>query len=244
MRFLPVIFICLLWFCASAQSAEVAPTVKTKNKRWRIGAILHSDNSSPNPYLGTGSLILPRTERKNSLVLASDFQVFRAMPVIFITTELGHYRVRAGNDNLNWLDANNWTGAPFVESVQMKYTHFAIGIRAEPFGRHRFSPYLSYLMQYAFPRDIAYDYQSFTSPTFGPLDMVQINGGGKISQGWKVNAGLRARLHPRWFASIGFYHVFMDFLADWPVLNQRRFVQRTYMRLDGGGVELRCQFAI
>ncbi len=240
-----IIFILLLPFTLSGQaSQEVPATTQQQLRRWRVGFSLQSDNGFSNPYLRTGLLILPRVQRQDAALLVADYQVFRSFPALRLSSSLGYYNVTAGNQELRWLAATNWPGQPFIEQAKLNYLHLGIGLLIEPFAQRRFSPYLGWQMQFVFPDELEYSYQTVDGPSLVSVDNVDVTGGEQATRGWMMNFGLRAHLHPRWTASVGIYHAFMEFQADWPTIDQRPFIDRAYMRLDGGGLELRCQFSI
>lgn len=240
-----ILFILLFPFTLIGQAVQEADSVKRQNlDRWRVGIRLQSDNGFSNPYLRSGSLILPRVQRQDAALLVADYQVFRSFPALRLSSSLGYYNVTAGNQDLRWLEATNWLGQPFIEKIKLNYIHLGIGLLLEPFAQRRFSPYLGWQMQLAFPDELEYSYQTVVGPSLVSVDNVDITGGEQVTRGWIMNFGLRARLHPRWTASVGIYHTYMEFQADWPTIDQRPFIDRAFMRLDGGGLELRCQYSI
>ncbi|MEL6656226.1 MAG: hypothetical protein AAFP77_09270 [Bacteroidota bacterium] len=244
MRFFSILILNALCLFAVAQSSTTTPIQDEEVRRWRIGISLQSDNGFTNPYIRTSVIILPLVDRKDAVVFAADYQIFAKLPILFVTSEFSIFQGTAGNDDFRWLAANDWPGEPFLEHADIRYLHAGLGLRIEPLAKRRFSPYLGWQLHVSVPRRLEYAYESFSRPGFGPVEQLDITGGRKINQGWKFNAGLRAKLHPRWSASLGVYHAYMAFSSKWAGLAQRQFLDNVFMRLDIGGVEFRCQYSI
>ena len=244
MRLILSMSLAILCTCVIAQESSIEFSTDAEAvKKWRIGLALHNDNGQSNPYHRTGILILPRVRRTNGALLVADYQIWRARPALRLSAEVGYYDISAGNNELRWLDINRWSRQSFVEHVQMNYVHLGFGFLIEPFPRRQFSPYLGWQVQFAFPDQLQYSYEDFAGTSLSPQDQYEITGGERVNRGWKLHLGIRMQLSPRWTTSFGYYHAYMDFWADWPPLERRQFLD-AIMRLDVGGIALKCLYAI
>lgn len=217
--------------------------VQEPSNRWRLGLSLHRDNGLINPYAKTRNLITLRLQRPENVLLSADYRLFKSADFFWITAEVGYYDIAVENRELIWLEVNRWLGPDFFEWIEMQYLHTGLGVWVEPFGQTRFSPYLGGQLQIAFPTELEYRLAVLSQNLSTPAEQSQIEGGQQVSIGWEVSAGLRAQLSRRFSASVGFYFSYMDFQANWPVQQWRNFPDG-FLRLDKGGVEIRCMYAL
>ena len=244
MKFLIATFFSLLFFALNAQVIVASPPISDGTPmRWRVGIAAHSDNGYTDPYLGQANFIIPRLKRANQLQVVADYMPFRKARAFRVSSEIGFYRVEAGNNDMRQLAANQWPNQLFYESIEMDYIHLGLGVLVEPFAETQFSPYLGLQAQIAVPTALDYNLYRLSSNRYGNFDQQTITGGEQTTVGWEVSTGLRGQLTPRWTASVGFYHAYLNFRANWPESSFRSF-PNGIMRLDGGGVELRCQYVL
>lgn len=227
--------------------AQTATTVDSISEvvpnRWRLSLSLHRDNGIINPYAKSFDQIVLRLQRPEAIQLGADFRPFKNSSFLWLTAEVGHYQVKAENKNLRWLAVSQWPGPNFFETIRMSYIHSGVGVIIEPFGRSRFSPYVGGQAQFAFPTALEYSLIVFDPFLSSPTDQIQIEGGQEFSVGWEISTGVRTQLSRRWSAALGFYFSYMDFQVNWPPQQYRNFPDGL-MRLDKGGIELKCMYRL
>lgn len=214
----------------------------TNSSRWRLGLAVQLDNGYKDPYIRTSNLLIPKVDRPDAIQLTADYLPFRSVPYLWLNAEFSYYKVTAGNSDQVFLGLEQ-PEVYFYEKMEMNYWHAGLGMIVEPFRQTRFSPYLGGQFLVIMPTKIDYRLVRIDGETSETLDDIRINSGEQTNFGWEVNVGVRAQLTKRISAALGFYHVYTNYQADWPELEQRTFSDGI-MRLDRGGVELRCQYGI
>ena len=239
MKYLFTTLLSLLFFTLSAQENVGSTTLSHKSPpRWRLGLIGHNDTGgSIEPYFRRDTGLIARAQRSNGLQVTADYQLLAEVPSFRINAEAGFYRIEAGNNEFRRLRRVQ----PFYETIEMSYVHLGLGVLFERSTNKHLSPYAGIQLQLALPTDLMYTVDRPTTSQGVAFDRTTIDGGMQASIGWEVSAGLSIRLTPRVTTSLGFYYTYMNFQADWPTLDFRAF-PHGLMRLDTGGVELKCLY--
>lgn len=235
-----LLFLLLIPLLAYSQKKQ---SENHKDIRWRIGLALQNDNGYWNPYARASTLIIPKAARPLAIHFVADFLPFQSIPFLWLNAEISRYQISGGNRDFRWLDINQWPEAYFIEETRMNYWHGGVGFSIEPFAKRRISPYIGGQLLIVAPTEVNYRFRGFDDMTTRIVTDIQFNSGEQWALGWEVNVGFRVQLTSRINTAFGFYHVYTDFRADWPSLEQRSFPDGI-MRLNQGGLEIKCQFSI
>ncbi|WP_020536245.1 hypothetical protein [Lewinella cohaerens] len=210
-------------------------------KKARIGLSYSSDHSPNDPYTWQANNIVAVIQRDLVLELNIGLQPFKNINILRTQLLIGYNQTNFDKGfKDSWL-LQNWNGNGFEETIGYNSWQLGLGMQVEPFAKKIISPYFSGHLLLAIPSHIHYE----LSQASGGLDFPgyrEVNGGGRVSPGFKVDTGLRLLPFKHFCFTFGVYYIEQDVLVDWPTFSGRNH-EKVLLALENTGVRMSLQYS-
>lgn len=218
-----LLFICLLPWVLPAQQVAPDPTPQNFLQRNNIqmGIFTQRDASSYETYTFRAADLIPKLRRKRLLGIAVSSQPFKNLTFLQLQLRFGYESIKHSGDNLDF--GSNRFGDNFTEQISYKHWQLAPGFQLEIMPFYKCSPFVGARYLLVFPGDLSYVVRRDYNPNFDVPVYTELNGGGKLSQGWEINTGLRWHIAQHWHLELGIYYSELDIRMNWPKLPSRGF---------------------
>lgn len=191
----------------------------------QIGVFAQRDRSSHPTYTYKAADLIPILKRKELLGIAFSSQPFKKITSLQLQLRFGYEHIEHSGDKLAFGSHRN--GYNFTEQISYNHWQLATGIQVEIMPSYKCSPFIGARYLLLFPGDLKYVVQRDYNPNFDVPVYAELNGGGKLSQGWEINTGLRWHIAQHWNVELGIYYSELDTTMDWPKIESRRFSGNT-----------------
>ena len=156
----------------------------------RIGMLYQFDASVSDYYASTDDGPLLRLQRPVRPNLVLDAQIFRRFPHLYLTAAAGYYTTSTSTQDIPEEERFFVGRREYIESVEVNYWQWMLGLNYELFGSARFSPYVHSNLLLALPTRATYDIQFTTlNRPDDPLSATA-EGGVKPSLGYMIRSGI------------------------------------------------------
>ena len=231
----------LMTLCHAQESLPLSNEEEPPRRTVRIGLLSQFDTPLDNKYVYTidGPLMRMRRTARPNLIL--DIQVLRQRPEIYFTAGVGYQEV---NTSIDTLVRNEYLTAlhlGFYDEVELDYLQLTFGLKFEPFGKSRLSPYVHPSILIGLPSESIYRVNYINSPDPDAAEFSVVEGGALASMGYIIRSGLRSNIGNRLTFNLGVYVANLSFDSDWPPVPDRP-LGKDFLRLDNGGWEISLQY--
>jgi hypothetical protein len=206
----------------------------------QIGVFAQRDDSSQETYTFKAADLVPRLRHKGLFGITFSSQPFEKLSFLKLQFRFGYEQIDHTGDHLDIGD--NRFGKNFTEQISYDHWQLATGIQLEMMPAYRCSPYLGATYLLANPSNLRYVVRRDFNPDFDIPVYVELNGGGKLSQGWEINTGLRFHIAQHWNLELGIYYTELDINMDWPTLASRNFSGNKLLTNETIGFMLSTQY--
>ncbi|WP_156825732.1 hypothetical protein [Lewinella cohaerens] len=233
---------CLLPWVLTAQQESSYPSSQNflQRNNIQVGFFAQRDNSSPQTYTYSVGGIIPLLQRKGLFGIAVSSKPFKKLSFLELQLNFGYERIDHTGDNLDF--GRNWFGENFTEQISYDHWQLATGFQLEVMHAYRCSPFIGARYLLVFPEHLRYVAQRDFDPDVDLPVYMELNGGGKLSQGWEINTGLRLYITQHWNLKLGIYYSLLTIKMDWPSLSIGRFSDNNLFATDNIGFMLSTQY--
>jgi hypothetical protein len=237
-----LLLVCLFPWVLIAQQESPGPSSQNFFQRNNIqmGIFAQRDAAPYSPYTSRAGDRIPKLQRKGLLGIAVSCQPFKKLSFLELQLHYGYERVEHTGDKLDI--SRNWPGENFTEQISYDHWQVATGFQMEMMHTYACSPFIGARYLLVLPNHLRYVARpDFNTDPDVPL-YTELNGGGKLSQGWEINTGLRLYIAQHWNIELGIYYSKLDIKMDWPSLFIRRFSGSNLFTTDNIGLMLATQY--
>lgn len=216
-----LLLVCLFPWVLIAQ--QESPGSSSQNFLQRnniqVGIFAQRDASPPTTYTFKGPGLIPRLRREALLGVTLSGRPFKKFPSLQPRLRFGYEHIDHTGDYLDI--GRNWFGENFTERISYDHWQLAIGFHLDIMPTYLCSPFFGAHYLVVLPDHLRYVAQRDFDPDVDIPIYTELNGGGKLSQGWEINTGLRWHIARHWNLELGIYYSELDIKKDWPILANR-----------------------
>jgi hypothetical protein len=237
------ILICLFPLVLPAQQISTTePSSRNflQRNNIQLGIFAQRDASPHSIYTFKAADLIPNLRRKGLLGIAISCQPFEELPFLQLQLRFGYEPIEHTGDNLDI--GSNRFGGNFTEQISYDHWQLATGFQLEVMPTYRCSPFFGAHYLLVIPDNLRYIAQRDFDPDVDVPVYTELNGGGKLSQGWEINTGLRLYIAKHWNIKLSIYYSELDTRMNWPLLVSRRFSGNKLLITETIGVMLATQY--
>lgn len=242
MRLLFSLFLLPIFLFSQTPITEKAPLKFQHKYKSRLGIVRAVDYSHKDLYTLRDKIPVGLLKRSPAYDLSFDWQPWQQLPFLRFQGQLGYYESTFNQSmESSTLLLDRFNADRIEERAEYNNLQLGFGVLLDPLHHRKLSPYFSGHLLLAVPTYVSYEVNQLLSQNAPGQRYVE--GGGRLSPGWKMGTGLRLRFLNRAYLTYGVYYIEQDLRVEWP-RHRGRIVRNKLLSMENTGVQLGLQLAL